>query len=258
MGIYGDAWDNAEPGAGDAEVIPAGEYTVKCVAADVSSNDRIWSLWTVLTGPEAGTTFFGGNYGLTVKDPTKAHKVEGVFKSAMTSFGITEAFFKNATSMQDFAAALKDVEGVAKVKVRQYTKDGAVVQANDIKGFTLTARPALPIVGGVPQGVPPSVPLAVVPSAATAPAAPPIPVAAPAPAAAPAPVAAPAPAAPAPAVPAATPPVPVQLADGTWVLPEQVVAASATAHLVAAPPAPTSPMPVSTVPAAVTVDEPAF
>jgi hypothetical protein len=151
MNTFGDAWDNAEPVAGEAEVIPAGDYTVECINADVNSSDRLWTLWQITTGPEAGTTFFGSSYGLKASDPAKAKKVAGFFKQAMISFGVTEQFFRSASSLADFAEAIKGVQGEARVSVRVYKGgDGDERQSNEIKRFTLTARPPLPSVGGIP------------------------------------------------------------------------------------------------------------
>ena len=174
--LFGSVWDEAEDGGfSDAEVVAPGEYAIECAQAGVGSNDRIWTLWTITTGPDAGTSFFGPNHGLTVRDPAKTKKVQGMFKNAMLAYGIGEEFFRVATSLDDFAEAIKGVQGMAAVKVRAYkSKDGDERQANDFKKFTATARPPLPSVGGVPNvaaltQAPPAGTAAPVPGIAAAP-----------------------------------------------------------------------------------------
>ena len=228
-GLFADVWSEAEDGLGSAEVIAPGDYAIEAVGTGVGSNDRIWVLWSILTGPESGTTFFGPSYGLTIKDPAKAGRVKGIFKKQMIDLGITEDFFKTATNLEDFATAIKGVQGNARVTIREYKgKDGiTVVQTNDIKAFALTARPALPSVGGIPA-VPVQAPATPVGLPGTPDGPPLSPVVAP-----PVPVAeAPAPAVPAPVVAApalpSQPPAPVV----------EVPAAAPAAPAAPAPPAP--------------------
>jgi hypothetical protein len=127
---------------------------VKLVKADVNSSGRIWTLFEVTTGEDAGTRFFGSKYGLTGSDAEKTAKAQGFFKKAMIDFGLTEHFFIQATSVADFPPSLIGVEGKAKVKVRTYTKDGEERQSNEVTAFELKSRPNLILPGGAPTIIP--------------------------------------------------------------------------------------------------------
>jgi hypothetical protein len=238
-GTFADVWANASDVTdGDAEVIPAGSYNVKLVGAGVSS-DRVWTLWKVLTGDLAGSSFFGSKYGLTGGDAGKTAKAQGFFKLFMTSCGVTEQFFANATSLDDFAKAVIGVEGNLAVKYRTYTdkKTGAEVGTNDSGKFEMTARPPLTTPGGLPVVATPQV----APQVAAQPTAP-----APLPPPAVLPPPPPAPAAPAVA---AAPPTAEELAAA-----QAIIAAAAPAPVAA----PAAPAPAAPGGAISTVAEPDF
>jgi len=242
-GTFAGIWANAAEVNGDAEVIPAGKYQVKLVGAGVT-NDRVWTLWSVLTGELAGSSFFGGKYGLKGGDAEKTRKAEGFFKAFMIACGVTEQFFANATSLDDFAEAIKGVEGELTVKYRTF-KDkttGEDRAANDNGKFTLTARPPLPNPGGLPDVQTPQVS----PQVAAQPTAPPLP-----------PVQAP------PIVPPPAPPAHLPTGEPQPTVEQQLAAAQAQIAALQAPVPETNvvhlPVAAPPVPGAITaVNEPTF